>query len=587
MREWFRGREESELNDEIQFHLEREVEERMDAGLSRQEAELEARRNFGNVGQVKEVTRAMWGWVSVERIVQDLRYAARSLAHTPAFTVTAVLSLALGIGANVSSFSLADSLLLRPLAVERPDEVIAITSETPQNPLENVSYPVFRDIRDRTHSFSGIVGYHLARFAFAPSPDVVPQMKFGTNVTEGFFTILGVQPVLGRGFTAEESNLGTLRTVVVLGHDFWQQQYAGDPGVVGRAIQINGVPFTVVGVAPQRFTGMDPYIRPAFFLPLAAGEKPNASGAGIFENRAERRLNLRARLKSGVSIEQARAELNVLSRALAHEYPNAERDRELTAGTELELRIRQSPPTAAAVAILVVLSAAVLAIACANVAGLLLARSRSRSREVAIRLAIGAGRGRILQQFLTESFVIAMAGGAAGVALAYGSVRYLSSIRLPTDTPIVIAPIVDWRVLMFALVAAAVSALLFGLAPSWRAVRPDVLPALKSGEGWSEGRRRNLGRSVLVAAQVAVSLILLVASATLLDAFRKMLILDPGIRTDHMMMLEFDPTLIGYSPEQTAVFYRQLSDGVRGLPGVRSATLTRSVPSGRTSPSSP
>ncbi len=574
-----RRRAENELDEEIRFHLDLEVEERRGAGVTACEAELAARREFGNMAQVREVTRQMWGWNWADRVWRDLRYSIRALRRSPVFAVTAVLSLALGIGVNVAAFSLADAFLFRPAPVERPWEVVAINGETAQNRLEGVSYPDLQDLRGKNGSFSGVVGYTLARFAFAPSPAAVPQMRMGMHVTQAFFQVLGVRPVLGRAFTDGECGIPGRDAVTVLGYDFWQQQFGGDAGVIGATIRLNGVPFQVIGVAPEAFTGMDPFIRPAMFVPVTMAPRLSRSGHDhILDDRGSRSLNLRARLKLGVSIARARAELAAFSKALEREYPEADRDRVLRARTELELRVQQAPPTAMVAVLLLVLAGLVLVIACANVASLLLARARARSREIAVRLAIGAGRGRLVQQFLTESVVLALCGGVAGLAVAYGSIRYLAAIRVPTDTPMAISTQLDDRVLGFTLAVSVVSAVLFGLVPALRSVRPEIAPALKAGEVAPAGRRRHLGRSILVSSQVALSLVLLVISTTLLDAFRRMLVVDPGIRTGQVMMFEFDPSLIGYSADQTRIFYRQLVERTRNLPDVRSVTLSRAVP---------
>jgi macrolide transport system ATP-binding/permease protein len=531
----FRRRQrEQELDEEIRFHLETEAEQRMAAGLSAREARDAARRAFGSVGLAKEITRQMWTWNLLTRIGQDVRYALRTLARTPAFAVTAILSLALGIGANVASFSIADALLLRPLPVSRPSEIVAINAHRPDNAFDGVAYAHLRDLRRDARSFTGIVGYRLNRFAFATASDAPPQMKFGMEVSQGFFDLLGVNAAVGRTFTSDEAATPGRETVALLAN-------GADPGAVGGTIRLNGVVYTVIGVLPESFTGMDPVIRPAVVVPV----------------REETKLNLRARLRPGVTVEEARDEVAALGRALA-------RDLDLRTRTEFQLRSQENPPIAIVVTLLAALAAVVLLIACANVAGLLLARSRARSREIAIRTAIGAGRGRLAQQFLTEAAVLALCGGLASVALAYGFIRWLGSIRLPTDTPMVLATQVDGRVLAFTLVASVVSALLFGAMPAWRSV--------------AQGRVRTLGRNALVCGQVALSLVLLVTAAALLDAFRRMLVLDPGIRTDHIMMFEFDPSLAGYTPERGTLFLERLIERARALPGVRSAAFSRAVP---------
>jgi putative ABC transport system permease protein len=556
----FWRRQERELDEEIRFHLEEEARERMAEGMSADEARDAARRAFGSVGLSKEVTRQMWKGSSLNRLGQDLRYTVRTLARTPGFAITAVLSLALGIGANVASFSIADALLLRPLPVERPDEVVAINGQSAANAFEGVSHPDLRDLRRDARSFTDVVGYRLNRFGYAPTRDAVAQMKFGMEVSQGFFDMLGVRPALGRTFTNDEAAAAGREPVAVLGHDFWRQEFGGDPRAVGRTIVLNGATYTVVGVLPESFTGMDAIIRPAVAIPATMGT--------TVENRTSRAYNLRARLKPGVTTERAQAELTSLSAALERAYPEADRDRTLRARTEFQLRTQQNPPLALTVTFLAALSAVVLAIACANVAGLLLARSRARTREIAIRTAVGAGRGHLIQQLLTESAVIAGLGGAAGIGLAYAFMRWLGAIRLPTDTPIVISTQVDGRMLAFAVAVSAVSALLFGIVPAWKSVAPPR----------AHGSARGFGRNALVCAQVALSLVLLTTSGALLDAFRRMLVIDPGIRTDHVMMFEFDPTLVGHTPDRAILFLERLIERTRGLPGVRSATLTRAVP---------
>ena len=322
---------------------------------------------------------------------------------------------------------------------------------------------------------------------------------------------------------------------MVLSHSFWTTQLAADPSAIGSILRFNGLPFTIVGVAPPDFKGMNDLLQPAFYFPLTMADRLSASpDGGLRERRGDAAVNLRARLKPGVTKAMAQAELTSLANSLERSFPATNRDRTFTARSDFEAKVREFPANAIVAAMLLSLTALVLLIACANVASLLLARARSRSREIAIRLAIGAGRGRLLQQLLTESLVLAVCGGLAGVALANGAIRYLAAIQLPTDTPLVLAVQLDQRVLLFAMAAAVVSALVFGLIPAWKTVQPNLTCALKSGDLAAVGRSRLSGRNLLVTAQVALSLVLLVASGALLDAFRRMLILNPGIRTDHL-----------------------------------------------------
>ena len=288
--------------------------------------------------------------------------------------MTAVLSLGLGIGANIASFSLADAFLFRPLPVERPSEVVAINGRTSQESLQGVSYPDLRDLREKSRSFTDVIGYKLTRFAFARVPDAVPQMRMGMEVSQDFFAVLGLRPPVGRTFAHDECAVPGRDPVALLGYDFWQEQFGGDPSAVGATLRLNGVPFRIIGVTPREFTGMDPVIRPALFIPLTMAARPDPSGGNnLFEDRSDRALNLRARLGPGVSIGRAQAELSALSQAFARAYPEADRDRILRARTELQLRIEQAPPLAVLVLMVSVLSILVLAIACAD------ARASSRA----------------------------------------------------------------------------------------------------------------------------------------------------------------------------------------------------------------
>lgn len=579
-----RRRGDEELDEEIRTHLRMAEQARVDAGASRDEAAAAARREFGNVTLIKEVTREMWGWTSLDRVAQDARYAVRALRQSPAFALIAVLSLALGIGANTAAFSIADAVLLRPLGIARPAEVLAISSASPQNASEPLSYPDIVDLRAQTHAFDDVVAFATRRLAVARAEDPVPQPRIGMIVSGRFFGTLGVQPVAGRAFTEAEARVPGDGALVVLGYDFWKSAFGASPDAIGRTLRLNGVPFTIVGVAPEPFSGMNPFMRPAFYVPLTMADRLSSGAASspattsLLERREDRAFSVRGRLKPGVTLAAAQAELTMVARSLERAYPETHRGRTLVARTELQARMQEAPANTIVAAMLVGLAGLVLVIACANVAGLLLARAGARTREIAVRLAIGAGRARLFQQLLTESLVLALGAGVMGLIVAYGAIRYLAAIQLPTDTPLVLAVQLDRRVLWFSLAASIVSALLFGLVPAWRAVKPELTSALKSSDAIAHGRVRLAGRQVLVAGQVALSLVLVVIAVTLVGAFRKMLLLDPGVRTERLMMMEMDPALIGYGPDQTREFYTLLLARMRALPGVQAATLTAGLP---------
>jgi putative ABC transport system permease protein len=574
---WPLGARPNDIDDEIRAHLEMARQDRIAQGESSTAARAAARRELGSVALVTELTREVWGWPSLERLWQDVRYATRMLRRSPGFALVATASLALGIGANTAAFSMADAALLRPLPIADPARVVALHAQTPQQGMNGLSYPDFLDVVSRTRAFEGLVATRTTRLALSRPADPVPQVRFALMVSPRFFQVLGVQPALGRAFTDEESTIPGRDAVLVLSDELWRTQFGGDPRVIGSTVHMNGQPFTIVGVAPAQFTGLSQFLHPALYAPITALSGP-AGPANLLEDRASAFLTVRGRLARGVTLERAQAELTALARALEATHPQSNRTRTFTVRTEIGARIAEAPPTLAIVTLLLALAGLVLFIACANVAGLLLARARSRGREIAVRLAIGAGRVRLLRQLLTESLVLSGAGAIAGMALAWLVIRALAAWRLPTDTPIGLNVQLDLRVLLFTAAAAMASVLLFGLAPAWRTASPTLTDALKSGEGSAAGQIRQRGRHALVVAQIAVCAIVLVVSGGLFDAFGRMVLMDPGLRADRVMMLDLDPELVGYSPDRTRELYRQLIDRARALPDVRSATLASAIP---------
>jgi predicted permease len=578
---WRRGRErqDDELSAEIEAHLEIEAAEHLARGLPTAAARAAARRAFGNVGAVEEQVRDEWRWTMVEQLAQDVRFALRTMRRSPGFALAAIMSLAMGIGMNTAIFSLADALVFRPLAIRDPGSLVVIRSTTPETPFGGMSYPDFKDVRERNRSFDAVVAHRLAVLPFAKTSDAVPQMRMGMKVSRDFFQTLGVEPILGRGFLPEETEVPGQSGVAVLSFSFWQTEFGGDPQVIGRSVQLSRTPVTVVGIAPREFVGMDPIIQPFFYVPVSLGEKVgDGVPAGALERRDEQGFVVRGRLRPGVTQAQAQSDVGSLARALVEEHPDTNRRRGAAVRSEADLRSEQAPALMPSVMLLLGLSALVLVIVCANVANLFISRARARSREIAIRLAIGAGQFRLVRQLMAESLLVAFIGGAGGVALAFTGVRYLRSIRIPTDTPMGIAAQIDARVLVFSALAVLSSALAFGLVPAWRAGRADLVSALKRTDVGAPGRRRMFGRQTLVVGQIAVSLVLLVAAGLMLDAFRKMTVLDTGFRTDRILMMELDPATIGYSESQTREIYRALVDRTGALPGVQSAALSRAIP---------
>ena len=512
-------------------------------------------------------------------MLQEIRHALRLLARNPGFTTIAALSLALGIGANSAIFSLADALLLRPLPVLEPSRVVTVSTDRQDgnDGVGGVSFLDYRDFRERLRSFEGIAAFDYEPLSFAKSAAETPQMRFAVMVTDNYFNVLGVHPVLGRAFTGDEGQVPGRDALVVLSNDFWRSEFSGDPNIIGRIVRINAIDFTVIGVAPKEFHSTDEYVRPYFYVPLSMEQRLQGLPKDPLADRSNHSLEVKARLKPDATREEAQAELNGLWKGLQPLHTEADSHRLPHVRTELQARIRSSPDDAFLVALLMALTGVVLMIACANVANLLLGRARARTREIAIRMSLGISRARLVRQLLTESLVLALLGTALGLGFAYGGIRFLQSIRVPTDVPVVISPQLDLRVLVFAVLLGILSALLFGLTPAMQATKTSLVAALKSAEVQAT-RKSMLGRNALVIAQLAMAMLLLLSTSMLLDGFRRTLLLSPGFRIDNLLTAQFDTSLVHYSAQKSHDFYRNLRDRVAELPGVRAVALGSVIP---------
>ena len=516
-------------------------------------------------------------------IWQDLRYGCRMLAASPGFTTVAVLSLAIGIGANSAIFSFADALLLRPLPVARPGEVLTVGSTSSLEALNASSlvssYRDYADLRDRSKSFEGLAAFTSITAGFAADSTQTPKLKMGMLVSGNFFPLMGVEPAIGRAFRPDEDQVPGRDAVVILGRTLWEQDFGSDPQVLGRTVRVNGVDCTVIGVAPPAFTGMNQFVRSDFFLPLMMSPRVvNDKRTASLETRDARNLTVKGRLKAGVSQAEAQAELTAIGADLERAYPETNKNRGLSVRTELQARIASSPPDAMLIAMLSTLAIGVLLVACGNVAGLLTSRAPVRAREMALRLAIGAGRGRLVRQLITESLIVAAVGGVLGLGIGYAGMTLFRQIEIPTDLPIALAFQMDRRALAFSLAVAIASAVIVGLVPAIQASRTDLMGVMKASDAVKPGRRRRWGRAVLVGGQVAVSVVLLVVAMFTYRAFGAQLAGGPGYRTDHVLMMNFDTSLVRYSEAQSQQFFEQVGERARAVPGVTRATMTTGVP---------
>jgi predicted permease len=510
----------------------------------------------------------------------DIRYGLRMLAANPGFTAVAIVSLAVGIGANTSMFSLADAMLLRPLPVARPAEVVRVVSTSPSVAFGGISYRDYVDFRDQSKTLSALVASSNIPLGFNPNPNVPAQIRLGLAVTPNFFDALGVQPSLGRGFRADEER----SPVVVLSDAVWESQFGRDPSVIGRTVTLSKIDFTIIGVAPKTFPGLDRYVHEAMYVPIGVLPRFSADGKNPLELRDHANLLVYGRLAARSTVAQAQAEFQAIARNLERAYPDTNHSRSVLVMPEIQARIRIEPDDAAQVAILLAIASLVLLIACANVASLLLARARARSREIAIRLAIGAGRGRLFRQLFTESMLLSLVGGAAGLLLAFFSIQFFSSIRLPTGFPVWLVTSMDMRVLIFCAAASVVSGIIFGVAPALHTLKSDLSGTLKAGDSALSGKRRRFQiRNLLVVGQVALSMVLLLTSGLLVKDFANVAHFRAGFRTDHVLIMMLDPSLVRYQETPARAFYSQLVDRVEQLPGVRAVTLAQHVPLGLTS----
>jgi predicted permease len=400
-------------------------------------------------------------------------------------------------------------------------------------------------------------------------------------VSGNYFHVLGVEPQLGRGFREDEDEVPGRDAVVVLGPDFWKHEFASDRSVVGRTVRLNGTDFTVIGVAPETFPGMFIFTRPDFYTPLAMARLFSTNPQkNFFVDRDDRELTVRARLKPGTTLLQARNELAALARNLEREYPKVNRDRGAAVRTQFEMRTRDDDATWKFSVIFTILALAVLLVACTNVAGLLLSRARTRAREIAIRLALGAGRSRLIRLLLAETLVLALLGGLGGIAVGYGAIGLLQTFRIPTELPSTVPFRMDTRMLLASLALSVLSALFCGLAPALQSARTNLVNGLKSADVDVPGRKRLWGRNVLVVAQVSMSLMLLAAAFLMYRGFHQGLGEGTGFARDHLLMARFDPRLVQYNAAQTRQFFKLLTERVREAPGVRSAALTENPPLG-------
>jgi len=510
----------------------------------------------------------------------DILYGLRMLRKSPAFTIVAVVTLALGIGANTTIFSLVNWILLRPMPVAHPEQITVLGFRQHHGDTQNqFSVPDYRVIRGQTANvFSDLAGYQIGIDGFSTGGRADRLMTY--YVTGNFFRMFGMQPAAGRLFLPEEGENVDSDPVVVLGYPYWQKRFGGQLDIIGKKVSLNGKPFTVIGVAQKNFYGPYPILEAQAYLPQGMNTIEGAPH-DFMENRGLRQVVLMGRLRDGISLQQATASLGVVGQHLAADFPAFDKDIEIRAYSETHSRPQPDDNNTMAIisGLFLGLAAMVLLLACMNVANILLVRATIREREVAIRAALGATRQRLVQQLLTESVLLALLGGGAGLVLGFVASSLLGSLNLQTDLPIHLDFSLDWRVFGYAFAAALITGIIVGIVPALRASRGDLNAVLhQTGRGVVGGRARL--RTALVVAQVGGSLILLIIAGLFTRSLQAAQRMDLGFDPDHVVNFVMDPTEIGFRPEQSFQFYRDLLSRVRQLGGVETATTASSAPMG-------
>jgi len=582
----------ADLDAEIGYHFEESVEQLVAQGLSRDDAVKETERRFGDVrhyrrkleridrGRVAQAASS--GWARVMGVAQDLRHGARVLVQHRSFTLATVLSLALGIGANTAIFSFVNSLLMRPFNVAEPERLVTVFTSRIGGQLHgNTSYPDYLDYKEQNEAFSGLVAHTYAPMAITVSDQ--PAVVWGQLVSWDYFSVLGVEPRLGRAFLPQEDEAFGAGAVAVLSHGSWQDRFGSDPEIVGKTIRINDYPFNVIGVAPEGFAGMATILEPALWAPLAMVEQALPFTPNV-QSRVDPWLQLVGRLRPGVTMNGAQASLNVLAANLVSAYPDLNAGKGIVVEKLDGGRLGTPEATGGVKSLFTVLLGVVgfvLLVACFNVANLQLAKATSRRREIALRFSLGASRWRIVRQLLIESLLLALIAGGVGLGLGILAVDALQLLQPRTEVPLDTIVAIDWRVLGFTLVVALSTGLLFGLAPALQALRGNQSDALKE-QSFSASRSTGKAhlQNSLVVAQVALSLVLLTGAGLFVRSLQNTLAIDPGFDLRNGVIIPVNFGFTQYNEAEGTELRQRLLERVASLPGVESAALSAFLPLG-------
>ncbi|MGD0631402.1 MAG: ABC transporter permease [Terracidiphilus sp.] len=562
-----------DLSEEMRLHIEERIEQLMGEGMSRAEAGRQARKAFGNQTLLEERSREVWQWPTLESIWADMRFALRQLRRSPGFTFAAVLTLALAIGVNAVVFGVLNALILRPVTVPDAKSLYAINHKTDG---DWESYPNYVDLRDRNHSFDGIAALGLSQVALDTGKD--PSRIWGLEASGNYFDVLGIQPYLGRFFHPSDEHGFNSAPLIVLSYAYWNSQFHGDRGVLGRVVRLNKHPYTIVGVTPPDFQGTFIFFAANFYVPMI--NQDQIGGDSALNNRERRGLiQILGHLKPGVSKAQAVADLDTVGAGLFKAYPKEDPHESFSLGRPGLPTVIGRPVTAFVTA-LMLLAGLILLAACANLGSLFAARASDRSREVALRLALGSSRKRILRQLMTEALLISFAGGAAGLLSSIALLRRLDAWQPFSGVPIHVPVQPDANVYLVALFLAVASGFLFGIVPVRQVMRTNPYEVVKAGTAGKMGGRVSV-RDILLVVQIAICAVLVTASMVAVRGMVRSLHSNFGIDPDQVMLVETDLKISGYSSDRIPAMQRRMIEALQAIPGVSNVGLVNFPPLGR------
>ncbi len=572
---YFRREEfERDLAEEMRLHVEMKREENLASGMTPEEARRAAERDFGRSSRHLQESRETWGFALLDSLAQDVRLGLRALRMRPGFTAVALVSLALGIGANTAVFTLVNEAFLRPLPVAAPEELVSLNNDASRSMFPAFSYPNYEDFRDRSDAFSGLIAYRFAPLSV--SHDGIAERMWGYLVSGNYFEVLGIEPVLGRLLSPEDDVLPGGHPVLVLSHRSWLSRFGGERGILGKDLLVNGRSYTVIGVASPGFDGTEIVGAPEVFIPIAMQAAVDRRRDWL-DDRAAETIYLQGRLRPGIGLERAQASLDSVALELEREHPLVNEGKRVSLSSAGLMSGRMRSGLLGFTGLLMGVVAFALLLACTNLANLLLARAAERRREIGMSLALGAGRLRLVRRLLTECVVLSLGGGVLGFFLALWLVRLVAAYRPPVDFPLAFDLEVDLRVLLFTFLVSLAAGALFGLLPALRVTRIGPRAALSDGPSGESAQRWTRGGG-LVVFQVALSLVLLVGSGLMMRGLSRAQAIELGFDAERAVEVSFDLTLQGYEEPRGRELQREILERLRALPGVGAVGIADFVP---------